>query len=317
MYAQITPGERYEIAALRQCGMSTRAIARQLGRSPSSVSREVRRNACNDGAYRPSRAVEMTNGRRSRSRRNTRFCEEEWGIVLELLEQEWSPDQISRRLKRDGVLSISHATIYVRIKRDKKSGGELWRYLRQWRKKRRKGYRRPDGRGRPAGKKHISERPPEVEGRIEIGHWEIDTIKGDSQGAHTMLTMVERATGYTLLGKLERHCAAAATSCLIEMIGSQGGRVKTLTADNGSEFHGFADVEAATGVPIYFATPHHSWERGTNENTNGLLRQYFPKGQSMAHVGTAECEHAMERLNTRPRKRYGYDTPEERYGSNN
>ena len=316
MYTQITPEERYRIGELRRLGFSRRAIAAELGRAPSSISREISRNSSrHDGAYRPSKAIERTNGRRSRSRRNTRFREEQWRIVLKLLELEWSPEQISARLRRDAILSISHATIYAWIKADRKSGGEFWRYLRQWRKKRRKGYRRPDSRGRPAGKKHISERPREVEGRLEIGHWEGDTIKGDSQGAHSMLTLVERATGYTLLGKLKHHCAAAATACLIEMIRSQGGRVKTITCDNGSEFHGFADVEAATGVPIYFATPHHSWERGTNENTNGLLRQYFPKGQSMAGVGAAECRHAMGRLNNRPRKRYGYDTPEERYGS--
>lgn len=315
MYAQITPEERYEIAALRQCGMSSRAIADRLGRSPSTISREVRRNASPDGAYRPSRAVEMTNGRRSRSRRNSRFDDEQWSIVRELILRRWSPEQIARRLKRDGVLSISHTTIYAWIKRDRKCGGELWRYLRQSRKKRRKGYGRRDSRGRPAGKRHITERPAAVEDRVEIGHWEADTIKGDSQGAHTVLTLVERATGYLLMGKLTRHCAAEATACLIAMIHSQGGRVKTITADNGTEFHSFAEVERATGVPIYFATPHHSWERGTNENTNGLIRQYFPKGQSLAGVASAECEWVMGELNTRPRKRYGFDTPEERYGS--
>jgi IS30 family transposase len=130
-----------------------------------------------------------------------------------------------------------------------------------------------------------------------------------------VLTMVERVTGYTLMGKLERHCAADATACLIELIRSQGGRVKTITADNGSEFHSFAVVEAATGVPIYFATPHHSWERGTNENTNGLIRQYLPKRQSMAQVTRTTCRHVQRCLNTRPRKRLGFMTPKECYDS--
>jgi transposase, IS30 family len=318
MYAQITPEERYRIAEMLHHRMSIRSIAEALQRSPSTVSRELSRNRSPyDGAYRAQRAIDQTNGRRRRSRRNTHFSEEEWRIVVELLERKWSPEQISGRLRRDGVLSISHATIYARIKRDKKSGGKLWMHLRQWRKKRRKGYARDDSRGRPAGKKRICDRPASVENRCEFGHWEADTIKGNSQGAHTIVTMVERATGYTLLGKLTRHCAAETTGCLIAMIRSQGGRIKTITADNGSEFHYFAEVERATGVQMYFATPHHSWERGTNENTNGLLRQYFPKGESLTDVGSAECERVMECLNTRPRKRYGYETPEERYGSIN
>jgi IS30 family transposase len=127
--------------------------------------------------------------------------------------------------------------------------------------------------------------------------------------------MVERVTGYTLMGKIARHCAADTTACLIELIRAQGGRVLSLTADNGSEFHSFALVEAATGVPIYFATPHHSWERGTNENTNGLIRQYLPKRTSMARVTQADCEAVAAELNARPRRRLGYKTPEECYGS--
>jgi IS30 family transposase len=316
MYTQITPEERYRIAEMRRLGFSKRAIAAQLPRAPSTVSREIARNSSrHDGAYRPSKAIERTNGRRSRSRRNTRFSAREWRLVEELLRERWSPEQIAWRLRSEGRLSISHETIYVWIKRDRRGGGGLWRHLRQSSKKRRKGYRNPDSRGRPAGKRHISERPAAVEERREIGHWEIDTIKGDSQAVHSVVTMVERATGYTLMGKIARHCAADATACLIELIESQAGRVLTITSDNGSEFHSFALVEAATGVPFYFATPHHSWERGTNENTNGLIRQYLPKRTSMAHVTQADCEAIARALNTRPRKRLGWKTPEECYGS--
>ncbi|NTW28961.1 MAG: IS30 family transposase [Coriobacteriia bacterium] len=177
--------------------------------------------------------------------------------------------------------------------------------------KRRKRYRAYDSRGRLSGKRHISEQPPEVESREVMGHWEIDTVKGDSQGRHTVVTMVERKTGYLVMGKLERHTAAEATVCTIELIKRHTNRVATVTADNGTEFHGYRDIEAATGVPFYFATPHHSWERGTNENTNGLIRQYLPKRQGMAHVNGETCEEVMRKLNTRPRKRLGYRTPEE------
>ena len=316
MYAQITPGERYAIGVLRRRRLSIRAIAAELGRSPSTISREIARNSSRrDGSYRPDKAVERTNGRRSRSRRNSRFSEKDWRVVEGLLAQRWSPEQIAATLRLKGEISISHQTIYLHVWRDKKAGGHLWRHLRQSGKKRRKAYRSRDSRGRPAGKKHISMRPAAVEDRREIGHWEIDTVKGDSQAAHSVVTMVERVTGYTLIGKLARHCAADATACLIEMITAQGKRVKSLTADNGSEFHSFALIEAATGVPIYFATPHHSWERGTNENTNGLIRQYLPKRTSMAHVTQADCDAIVAELNARPRKRLGWRTPEECYGS--
>lgn len=176
---------------------------------------------------------------------------------------------------------------------------------------RRKRYGAHDSRGRLAGKRHISERPDEAEDRQTAGHWEIDTIKGDSQAAHSAVTMVERKTGYLLMGKLERHTATECTCRVIEMISSHGGRVATITADNGTEFHSYADIEAVTGVPFYFATPHHSWGRGTNENTNGPIRQYLPKRTSMAHVDQAGLEAIAKRLNTRPRKRLGFRTPEE------
>jgi transposase, IS30 family len=313
MYAQITPEERYRIAEMLRHRLSIRAIARELGRSPSTISREIRRNRKNDGGYRAQTAVERTNGRRRRSRRNSHFSKAEWRLVDELLHRLWSPEQISGRLRLEGRLSISHQTIYLHVWNDRQAGGELWRCLRQASKRRRKRYRGQDSRGRLAGKRHISERPDEVEGRKVTGHWEIDTIKGDSHGAHTVVTMVERMTGFTMLGKLERHTAAACSERTAEMIRRHPGRVATITADNGSEFHSYPLVEAATGVLFYFATPHHSWERGTNENTNGLLRQYLPKRTSMAHVDQARCDHIAGQLNTRPRKRLGFRTPEECY----
>ena len=186
-------------------------------------------------------------------------------------------------------------------------------HLRQATKKRRKRYGAYDSRGRLAGKRHISERPAEVEARIEVGHWEIDTVMGNEHGRNSVLTLVERATGYLVMGKLARHCAADAVARCIELIERQRGRVATITADNGTEFHGYKQIEAATGVEFYFATPHHSWERGTNENTNGLIRQYLPKRTSIAHVTQDDCDAIAAKLNSRPRKRLGYRTPEECY----
>jgi len=159
---------------------------------------------------------------------------------------------------------------------------------------------------------YLSDRPRSRDDRSP-GHWEIDTIMGDSHGTHSAITVVERTTGYLQMGKLHRHCAADATERTIELIERQHNRFKTITADNGSEFHGYKQIEEATGVPFYFATPHHSWERGTNENTNGLIRQYLPKRKSMAETSQADLDAIADRINSRPRKRLGYRTPEECY----
>jgi IS30 family transposase len=312
-YRQITSSERYAIAALRKRKLSIRDIAVELGRCPSTISREVRRNLSTQGRYSPDKADSYAVARRRRSRRNSHFCADDWVLVDELIQADWSPEQVSGWLRRHRLLSISHETIYLRVWHDKRSGGELWKHMRQATKRRRKRNGSHDSRGRLAGKRHISERPPDVETRQTVGHWEIDTIMGDDHGRHSALTVVERKTGYLQMGKLIRHCSADSTARTIELIGRQPEMFKTITADNGTEFHGYKATEEATGVPFYFATPHHSWERGTNENTNGLIRQYLPKRTSMAKVTQEDLDAIAYKLNSRPRKRLGYRTPEECY----
>lgn len=312
-YRQITSGERYAIAALRKQKLSTRAIAAQIGRSPATVSRELRRNLSTQARYSPDKAHSYAVARRRRSRRNSHFSPDEWILVEHLVALDWSPEQVAGWLGLHGLLSISYETIYLRVWRDKRAGGDLWTHMRQATKRRRKRYRSHDSRGRVAGKRHISERPPEVETRQVQGHWEIDSIMGDDHGRHSALTVVERKTGYLQMGKLVHHRAADATARTIEIIERQPERFKTITADNGTEFHGYKLVEEATGVEFYFATPHHSWERGTNENTNGLIRQYLPKRTSMARVTQDDLDAIAHKLNARPRKRLGFRTPEECY----
>ena len=312
-YRQITSEERYVIQALRRQGLTLSAIARHVGRSPSTISREVRRNLSSQGRYTPTKAHSYAVARRRRCRRNSHFSTDDWVLVEHLVCLDWSPEQVSGWLNLHRILSISHETIYLRVFRDKHAGGELWKHLRQASKKRRKRYRSYDSRGRLAGKRHISERPCEVEERHVPGHWEIDTIMGDDHGRHSALTIVERKTGYLQMGKLVRHCSADAAAKTIELIERRPEMFKTITADNGTEFHSYKITEQATGVPFYFATPHHSWERGTNENTNGLVRQYLPKRTSMAQVGQKDLDEIAHTLNTRPRKRLGYRTPEECY----
>ena len=248
-YHQITSGERYVIQALRREGLSQSAVARGVGRSPATISRELRRNLSSQGRYTPSKANERAHGRRSRSRRNAHFGPDDWVLVEHLIGLDWSPEQVSGWLRLHRVLAISYETIYLRIWNDKASGGQLWLHLRQAGKKRRKRYGAYDSRGRLAGKRHISERPAEVEGRQVLGHWEIDTMKGNDQARHSVLTMVERAVGYVAIGKLECHTAAETSRRCIELIGRQQGRMHSITADNGTEFHDYRKIEAATACP--------------------------------------------------------------------
>ena len=317
-YHQITPEERYTLAALRaqqQPRLSNAEIARRMCRHPSTISREVRRNAARlDGAYRASKAQERTNGRRSRSRRWSKRTVKEWMLVEELLYEGLSPDQISGRLKREGTLRISHEAIYQYVLADKRAGGHLYVCLRQRTRRRRKRYGTTERRGRVADKRHISERPHAANDRTEFGHWEIDTVHGS--GRDSVVTLVERAAGVTLIGKLPNLTAAALNQRVLRMIKSfekkHGRSFVTVTADNGTEFHSYAEIERRAKLEVYFATPYHSWERGTNENTNGLIRQYLPKKTSMVGLTQPRCNAIAKKLNTRPRKRYGYSTPLER-----
>jgi transposase, IS30 family len=311
-YHQLTSDERYTLACLRRKHYSQAEIARVLGRHPSTISRELRRNRREDGYYRAFTACERTRARRSRSRRNHQFSEEQWLLVLACLYQLWSPEQISGRLKRFGLLSISHETIYRYIWTDRAYGGGLHTYLRQAGKQLRKRYGRYDSRGRLAGKRHISERPAGAENRSRMGHLEGDTIVGTFD-RHCVLTLVCRKTGYTKIGKLYGRTTEALNRRAAALIRQARHRVRTITVDNGTEFHGYKRLEKLTGTKIYFATPHHSWERGTSENTNGLIRQYLPKRTSMSHITQRDCTRIAAALNNRPRKRLGYLTPAEVY----
>jgi len=313
-YRQLSMEERYHIAALRQQGLSARAIASELGRHHCTISREVKRNATPyDGAYRPSHAKEMTSGRRRRSRRNARYGPKDFAPVEALLELRWSPEQIVGRRRVLGLPTMSHETIYLWIWRDRELGGSMWRHLRGAMKQRRKRYGRHDSRGRLAGKRSIQDRPSVVAQRGRIGDWETDTVHG--KGKPCIATAVERKSGLVRIGPLPRPSVEHTNARLIKLLSHERHPVRTITSDNGVEFHGYKDLERALGAKVYFATPHHAWERGTNENTNGLIRQYLPKGISLAGLTQARCDAIAAALNRRPRKRLGFKTPHEVYHS--
>ena len=312
-YHQLTQQERYSITALRMSGECNAEIARLLGRSPSTIGRELVRNATRyDGIYRAEKAQSYSTARRRRCRRVAKFSAEDMARVSALIRKRWSCEQISGTLRESGELRISTETIYRRIRWDKKVGGSLWRHTRIRSKFGRKRYGRQDSRGVLPGKRHISERPPEVEARQHAGHWEGDTVMG-SDMRHCVLTLVERKTGFAIIKKLKARTKHEVTKAATRVLRKHGRSFKTITFDNGTEFHDYAKLEGRFPVKIYFATPYHSWERGSNENFNGLLRQYLPKGTCMSAVAQAQCDHICEDLNRRPRKRHGFKTPNALY----
>lgn len=311
-YRQFTQDERYVMASMMYRGYSMREIARVLDRSPSTISRERKRNATrHDGHYRCQRAHGYAMARRRRSRKNSQYSQQEWDQVAGMLRRKWSPQQIAGRRRVFRLPSMSKETIYRFVRRDRRAGGQLWRELRIMSKYGRKRRGSPATRGRLIGKSHISERPESVDRRCRIGHWEGDTVMG-SDLRHCVLTLVERVTGKVLIMKLSARNKEQAAAALIEAIKQIGrGKICSVTLDNGTEFHDYRRVEQATKVKFYFATPYHSWERGTNENTNGLIRQYLPKGMCLKQLTQAECDQIAEDLNTRPRERLGFRTPNE------
>jgi IS30 family transposase len=313
MHHQIAPDERYVIGRCRTHGWSVRAIARLLDRPPSTISRELRRNRCeHDGAYRHEIAQRKAQNRRHVGHRAWRFSVQDWDLVLGKLEEWWSPEQIADTLRAEGRLRISHETIYRFIWRNHRLGGELHRCLRGARKQKRKRYGTYERRGRLAQKRPLATRPAVVAARGRIGDWEIDTILG--AGSKTcVLALVERATGYLLLGLLADRSAAGVRARALQLLTEHRGRVHTITADNGTEFHQYAAIERALGAEFYFAPPYQAWARGTCENTIGLVRQYLPKGMSFAGLTQAHCTHIARHLNRRPRKRLGSRTPEACY----
>jgi IS30 family transposase len=313
-YQQLTLDERVLISYLCKQGLHVSEMARQMGRHRSTISRELRRNRCDgiDQCYRWFRANRRTVARRRRSRRNRHYTERDFAIVRRFLRKKWSPEQIVGIIRRFKLMKrrMSHETIYQYIWRDKAQGGDLWRHLRQSSRQRRKRRNSYDSRGRLAGKRHISERPKGVEERRTRQHLEIDTVIGKGS-KDCIVTIVERKSGYVMIGKLKDRTTRSLNKRCIRLLQREPAKFKTITADNGTEFHQYPEIETATNTTFYFATPHHSWERGTNENTNGLIRQYIPKGTSMRDLTQAQCDRIAKHLNTRPRKRHGFKTPEE------
>lgn len=312
-YHQLTQDQRYLITHNKGLGKSIREIAETLGRAPSTISRELRRNRTSgDGAYRVEKAHSYATARRRRCRRGSQFSEAVFQDVDQALRQRLSPEQIVGVFSRDGKPVPSHETIYRHIRRNKRQGGNLVSFTRIMSKVGRKRYRSRPARGVLHGKRHISERPADVNDRSRIGDWEGDTVMGKDT-KHCLLTLVERKSGFTVIRLLPDRTARAATDAALLVIRNPEHTFNTITFDNGTEFHDYKELEKDGGPTCYFATPYHSWERGTNENTNGLIRQYLPKGKCLANISQAQCDWIADELNRRPRKRFDFQTPETIY----
>ena len=312
-YTQLTQEERYQIEALLKMGHPQSRIAVVLKRHKSTISREVRRNRGLRG-YRPKQAQRLALARREAKAR-LRIAPETWERVESLLCEDWSPEQVSGWLSQEQGLRVSHEWIYQHVHADKRRGGDLHTRLR-CQKKRRKRYGSRDRRGQIRGRVSIDERPGVVGERSRIGDWEADTVIG-RPGGPVLLTLAERRTRYSVIAKAPDKSAQAVTDALLTALQPQAGLVHTLTYDNGKEFAYHQTVAEGLDAQGYFAHPYHSWERGLNENTNGLIRQYLPKGADFRTLTLEQVRNIMDRLNNRPRKCLGFKTPNQLFSGIN
>lgn len=304
-YTQLTREQRYQIYILRKAGHRRNFIAAEIGVHPSTITREMARGSGQRG-YRPKQADELAQARKQK-RYQPRINSATWAVVAGLLCQDWSPEQVSGWLAKEKQPGVSHESIYQYIYADKARGGELHRHLR-CRKKRRKRYGSYDRRGQLPNRRSIEERPKIVEQKRRIGDWEADTIIGQNH-KQAILSLTERKSKLCLLKKIERNTAEAVERAMSELLQPLAKKVQTITSDNGREFANHQSLATTLDASFYFAHPFAAWERGLNENTNGLVRQYFPKGSDFSQLTERDIERVMGRLNNRPRKTLSYRTP--------
>ena len=303
-YKQLTQSQRYQIKALLKSGQNQTKIAKIIGVHKSTISRELKRNRGQRG-YRPTQAEGKALSRRNWERR--RIKAETWAWVEEKIRKDWSPEQVKLWMETYEETSVSHEWIYQHIYADKRAGGDLHKHLRS-QKKRRKRYGSYDRRGQIPHRVSIEQRPAIVDQRKRLGDWEADTVIG-KKSRYALVTLVDRMSRFTLIKKINQRTASATKSAIIQMLKPYKLKTLTITCDNGREFTAHQDMASVLDAEVYFAHPYASWERGTNENTNGLLRQYFPKGSDFSKITNEQVRFAENRLNTRPRKCLGARTP--------
>jgi len=324
-YSHLSDDERDVIAQLHFSGMSKSSIARELGRDKSTISREITRNQVRTGSQRYVRWQYLSSGATKRARERRALAKSGLPRLLDDLrllnyvkrglKRRWSPEQIAGRIRRDhpcdAKMRVSHQTIYQWLRDDKKRGGNWYQWLRQSKRKRRKKYGSSLRRYRIQNQTSIEQRPKVANLRRRLGDWEGDTVEGKNHQGR-LLTLVDRKSRYTLslklTSKFSHEVIGAVQRALAPLAAEQR---RTLTLDNGTEFTYFQRVEDRMNTKVYFAHPYSSWERGTNENTNGLLRQYFPKETNFLEISHQQLAAAIKQLNNRPRKCLNWRTPSE------
>ena len=303
-YKQLTQEQRYQIYALMKMGHQQMQIANCIGVDKSTISRELSRNRGQRG-YRPKQAHCLAMSRRRKGQ--YRIQSETWALIAAKIRMEWSPEQISGWLLNQDHIQVSHEWIYQYILSDKQAGGDLYKHLR-CQKKRRKRYGSRDRRGKLPNRRSIEERPEIVDQRQRVGDWEVDTIVG--KGHHqAVLTLTERKSRLALLRKVDRRTAELVSEAVIDLLHPVADRTHTITGDNGKEFAEHQRIAQELGVDFFFAHPYAAWERGANENMNGLVRQYIPKNRDLTSVTDNELEQIMIKLNHRPRKCLDFKSP--------
>jgi len=310
-YKRLTLQERYQIYSFLEAGLTRAEIARKIGRDKSTVSKEIHRNKGPDRKYWPERANQKAEHRIRNSHKHTKLNFDMQEIIKDRLEEKWSPEQIAGYCKRKGIKMISHQAIYDYIKEDRTNGGNLYKHLRHSMKRRKK-WGSKDHRGQIKNRISIEERPGCVNNKERLGDWEGDLIIGSNRKG-VIVTLVERLTGLLVMDRVEskdsEKVANKITSLLVPLVQ----HVHTITFDNGREFAKHKDISNALGAKIYFAHPYSSFERGANENTNGLVRQYFPKKSSFENISEKGITSVISNLNMRPRKRLGFVSPAEAF----
>jgi len=315
-YKHLTIAQRHKIKALHQAGHSLSFIGTQLGIHKSTVSRELKRNARQWGSYDPIVAQQTANDRKERFSLNRKFSPGMERFIREKLQyQQWSPEQIKGYCQHNNIPMVSHQRIYQFIYQDKDNGGKLYTSLRTAQKKRRRKY----GGGKPnhtvKNRISIDLRPPVVNNKERFGDWEIDTIVGkNNKGA--ILTVVERKSAFVLMVKLNGRNAKDLAKSTVRLLAPYKDKVHTITSDNGTEFARHQQIAKKLNAKFFFAHPYSSWERGLNEYTNKLIRQYIPKKSSFDNVDQQLINDINLKLNTRPRKNLKYNSPLKVYLSN-
>lgn len=305
-YTQLTSEQRYQIYALLRMGHTMTEIAKVIEKHKATISRELKRNSGMRG-YRPKQAHKKALDRRNHTR--ARIQHDTWELIHSKIRMDWSPEQISGRLKRNHDIWISHEWIYQHILADKRAGGDLYKHLRL-QKKRRKRYGSYERRGQLPNRLSIDDRPVIVDERQRIGDWEVDTIIG-KRHQQAIVTLTERKTRFALLRKVDHRAAEQVAEAMIDLLQPFSDRVHTITSDNGKEFAEHKKVAKLLQTDFYFAHPFSAWERGTNENMNGLVRQYVPKSQDLNLLSNSDLQLVMDRLNYRPRKCLEFLSPYE------